>query len=67
METGNQKTGFVFQGFNLISAAENIELSLVYRHISKHKRRKIALEALEKISLSSRTDYKPLEMSGGQQ
>lgn len=69
-EVRNQKIGFIFQGFNLISsmtAAENVELPLVYRHISKHKRRKIALEALEKVSLSSRTDHKPSEMSGGQQ
>ena len=69
-EVRNQKIGFVFQGFNLIpsmTAAENVELPLVYRHISKHKRRKIALEALEKVSLSSRINHRPSEMSGGQQ
>lgn len=69
-EIRNQKIGFIFQGFNLIpsmSAAENVELPLVYRHISRHKRRKIAIEALEKVSLSERINHKPSEMSGGQQ
>lgn len=66
----NQKIGFIFQGFNLISclsAMENVELPLVYRSQNKHLRKKLAYEALVKVGLSSRIHHKPLELSGGQQ
>lgn len=69
-EIRNQKIGFIFQGFNLVSsmnAVENVELPLIYRHISRYKRRKIATEALKKVSLSRRINHRPSELSGGQQ
>lgn len=69
-EIRNQKIGFIFQSFNLIpsmNAIENVELPLIYRNISAGKRRKIAVEALESVSLSHRMEHKPYEMSGGQQ
>lgn len=66
----NEKIGFIFQGFNLVSgltALENVELPLIYRKIPKSVRQKISMEALEKVSLGNRVNHRPAEMSGGQQ
>ena len=66
----NSIIGFIFQGFNLIptmSAAENVELPLIYRNIRKSERRKISEYALKKVGLESRMSHKPNELSGGQQ
>lgn len=62
--------GFVFQSYNLIgtmTAIENVELPLVFKRISKKKRRILAKEMLEKVGLKNRMTHKPKEMSGGQQ
>ena len=64
-----EKIGFIFQSFNLIptlSAAENVELPLIYRKIGKRQRRAIALDALDKVKLLSRAHHLPSQMSGGQ-
>ena len=69
-EIRNNDIGFIFQGFNLISnltALENVELPLIYRHVDKAKRRKLAKDALDKVGLAKRMKHKPSEMSGGQQ
>ncbi len=66
----NKQVGFIFQGFNLISgltALENVELPLTYQGILGSRRRDMAIEALEKVSLEDRTEHRPSEMSGGQQ
>lgn len=66
----NKEIGFIFQGFNLIAnldARGNVELPLVYRGLSKSKRRKIAEVALTKVGLGPRMTHKPNELSGGQQ
>ncbi len=67
----NQKIGFVFQGFNLLSrttAIDNVELPLLYdRTGTKTKTRKRATEALERVGLGDRLDHEPNELSGGQQ
>lgn len=66
----NREIGFIFQGFNLIpnlTAFENVELPLIYRGVSKHKRKELSEEALEKVGLTNRMTHKPSEMSGGQQ
>jgi putative ABC transport system ATP-binding protein len=65
-----KKIGFVFQNYNLIptlSAIENVETALVPLEVDKHKRRALALNALEKVSLSDRANHLPSELSGGQQ
>jgi putative ABC transport system ATP-binding protein len=62
--------GFVFQGFNLLartSALENVELPLVYRRISKERRRELASNVLERVGLGDRMHHAPHELSGGQQ
>ena len=68
----NQKIGFVFQGFNLLSrtsALENVEMPMLYRHqrISAHEQRQRALAALDLVGLSQRADHYPNQLSGGQQ
>ncbi|WP_305097314.1 ABC transporter ATP-binding protein [Croceibacterium aestuarii] len=62
--------GFVFQGFNLLartSAAENVELPLIYRGEKKEARREAALRALDRVGLVPWADHTPAELSGGQQ
>jgi putative ABC transport system ATP-binding protein len=67
----NQKIGFVFQGFNLLTrttALENVELPLMYNRINRVKdHRKRALEALDRVGLSDRIHHIPSQLSGGQQ
>lgn len=66
----NKKIGFVFQQFNLISkltAAENVELPLVYQNLSRAERNKRVREALERVGLAQRAAHLPTELSGGQQ
>jgi len=68
----NQKIGFVFQGFNLLTrttALENAELPMLYgrqRHSSREMRKR-ALHSLEIVDLSDRADHFPNQLSGGQQ
>ncbi len=66
----NREIGFVFQGYNLISALnayENVELPLIYQGIGIMKREDMVMEALERVKMADRSGHKPSEMSGGQQ
>jgi len=67
----NEKIGFVFQGFNLLSrtsALENVELPLFYdRTGARTDARKRAAQALAEVGLGERLDHKPNQLSGGQQ
>jgi putative ABC transport system ATP-binding protein len=67
----NDRIGFVFQGFNLLSrtsALENVELPLFYdRSGSRANPRKRAKAALEEVGLGNRLDHMPNQLSGGQQ
>ena len=65
----NQKIGFVFQSFNLISRMsilKNVEVPMTYTKVKADKRRKKATELLEMVGLGSRIDHEPNELSGGQ-
>jgi putative ABC transport system ATP-binding protein len=62
--------GFVFQGFNLLArttAAENVELPLVYRAMPSAERRARAMRSLDLVGLRGRENHTPAELSGGQQ
>ncbi len=62
--------GFVFQGFNLLNrttALENVELPLIYRGISRRRRRKMAQSSLNTVGLGGWETHTPAELSGGQQ
>jgi len=68
----NQKIGFVFQGFNLLSrtsALENVELPMLYArdHLSAHSILEKANHALEIVGLVDRAGHHPSQLSGGQQ
>jgi putative ABC transport system ATP-binding protein len=65
----NRKIGFVFQNFNLLpyaTAAENVELPMIFAGESSVKRRKRSTELLEQVGLAHRRDHRPAEMSGGE-
>lgn len=65
----NQKIGFVFQQFHLLprlSALENVELPMIYSGIGKKERIRRAHEALRKVGLEERIEYRPDALSGGQ-
>lgn len=65
----NQRIGFVFQNYNLIphlSVLSNVELALTISGVGRKDKRRMSLEALEKVGLSEQVNKKPLQMSGGQ-
>ena len=66
----NNKIGFVFQGFNLISrtsAIDNVCLPMIYKGIPEQERYKKAREALKIVGLENKENNMPSQMSGGQQ
>ncbi|MCM3039072.1 ABC transporter ATP-binding protein [Paenibacillus motobuensis] len=66
----NEKIGFIFQSFNLLSkltAYENVELPLIYRNIPHKERARIVEESLRTVGLEDRMHHKPPQLSGGQQ
>ena len=67
----NQKLGFVFQNFNLLSrtsALENVELPTFYnRRFPGRERHACAVRMLERVGLGNRADHTPAQLSGGQQ
>jgi len=69
-EIRNQKIGFVFQGFNLLSrttALENVELPMVYAQVASDERKERAVRALKQVGLDKRMYHQPNQLSGGQQ
>lgn len=61
--------GFVFQSFHLLdhySAAENVELGLLYRGLPRSTRSDLARQALGQVGLSHRSDHPANALSGGE-
>lgn len=66
----NNKIGFVFQGFNLISrtsALDNVQLPMIYKGIPEEERIERARKALKIVGLDKKENNMPSQMSGGQQ
>lgn len=66
----NEKIGFIFQGFNLISDLslyDNVEVPLIFRGLNRAERKKRIEESLEIVGLASRMHHLPNQLSGGQQ
>ncbi len=66
----NQKIGFVFQSFNLLSrttALENTELPLLYSNINSKDMTRRALDSLAAVGLGDRAQHKTNQLSGGEQ
>ena len=66
----NQKIGFVFQGFNLLSrtsALENVQLPMLYNNVPLKERTEKARAALKTVGLEGREHHHPNQLSGGQQ
>ena len=72
-EIRNDKIGFIFQSFNLLSrtsAIENVELPLIYSNknsLSDKEMRDRARICLERVGLKGWEDHTPAQLSGGQQ
>lgn len=68
----NQKIGFVFQSFHLLSRAtalRNVQMPLVYQRGVLHSAREIeqrAVASLARVGLQDRMHHQPNELSGGQ-
>ncbi len=66
----NQQIGFIFQTFQLIStltALENVMVPIELRGVPYKEVEKRALELLDDVGLSERTDHYPNQLSGGEQ
>lgn len=68
----NQRIGFVFQNFNLLSrtsALDNVMMPAAYKHpaLSMSEVRKKAINLLDLVGLDDRMDHTPAQLSGGQQ
>ncbi len=66
----NQRIGFVFQQFNLLSrstALENVMLPMIYANVPKSQRRQQAIKALTRVGLGNHLSNRPSQLSGGQQ
>ncbi len=65
----NRNLGFVFQSFHLINSLnviDNVELPLLYRHVSAKERTRLAEEVLRRVGLGHRMRHMPTQLSGGQ-
>jgi len=70
VEHRRKTVGHIFQTLNLIptlTAAENVELSMIALGVSRRKRVERVNELLEIVGLTDRAQHKPEELSGGEQ
>lgn len=66
----NNKIGFIFQNFNLLTkmtAVENIQIPLTYQGKTNEESKEIAYKLLERVGLKGREHHLPTQLSGGQQ
>ena len=66
----NRNFGFIFQNFNLLTkltAYENIEIPLIYKRVTRSKRKEIIYKVAKDLEIEDRLYHKPKELSGGEQ
>ena len=66
----NKRMGFVFQSFNLLprtTVLDNVRLPLVYSDIEESLWDNLALKAIEEVGILHRKDFRPSQLSGGEQ
>ena len=66
----NEKIGFIFQGFNLITELnifDNVDVPLRYRGFAAAERKRRIEHVIDMVGLGSRKKHLPSQLSGGQQ
>lgn len=66
----NQKIGFIFQKYHLISTynvLQNIVMPLLMRGMSLEEAKEKSMDIIDMLGLTERISHKPNELSGGQQ
>jgi len=64
-----EELGFIFQTFNLIgriSVLKNVEVPMMLSGVARERRRSRALQLLESVGISHRSDFSPSNISGGE-
>ncbi|HJQ84633.1 MAG TPA: ABC transporter ATP-binding protein [Candidatus Binatia bacterium] len=68
-EIRRHRIGFVFQAFHLVprlTAAENVELPMVFAGVARAERRARVAAELAAVGLASRAEHTPEQLSGGE-
>ena len=69
-DLARRRIGMVFQSYHLLddlTVAENIELPLTYKDLSKAERQSLVADTLDRFSIVGKKDLFPSQLSGGQQ
>jgi putative ABC transport system ATP-binding protein len=69
-ELARRNIGMVFQSYHLLddlNVAENIDLPLSYKNISRPERQALVADTLDKFNIVGKKDLYPNQLSGGQQ
>jgi putative ABC transport system ATP-binding protein len=69
-ELARRRIGMVFQSYHLLddlTVAENIDLPLSYKNISKPERQSLVADTLDRFRIVGKKDLYPSQLSGGQQ
>src|SRR6202158_5116273 len=69
-DLARQRIGMVFQSYHLLddlTVAENIDLPLSYKNISRSERQSLVADTLDRFSIVGKKDLYPNQLSGGQQ
>jgi putative ABC transport system ATP-binding protein len=69
-ELARRNIGMVFQSYHLLddlNVAENIDLPLSYKNISRSERQSLVADTLDRFNIVGKKDLYPSQLSGGQQ
>ena len=69
-ELARKRIGMVFQSYHLLddlTVAENIELPLTYKDVSRAERQALVADTLDRFAIVGKKDLYPSQLSGGQQ